>query len=150
MNLKQFASIGILVTGLGFLGLESVDAKTPLQTSYTVAQTIKPSPIYETFKLTHSFDGIVYESVLKMEGHSGVMRTRYFNPITRKITVVRQTMKLDSTPQGLVIYGYNPVDDVTNKPISYSPDNYLISIRPDGSVFLHCDDQGQCSNVDVE
>jgi hypothetical protein len=151
MNLKQFASIGILVTGLGFLGLESANARTLSQTSsYTVAQTTQPSPIYETFKLTHSFDGIVYESVLKMEGHSGVMRTRYFNPLTKKTTVVRQSMKLDTNPQGLVIYGYNPVDDVTNKPISYSPDNFMISIRPDGLVVLHCDDQGQCSNVDVE
>lgn len=166
MNFKQIASIGILVTGLGFLGLESVEAKTsssqpstststdviePSQiSSYAIAQTLKPSPIYATWKLTHSFDGIVYESTLKMEGHSGIMRTRYFNPTTKKTTVVKQSMRLDTNPQGLIIYGSNPVDDTTNKPVDYSPDNFLISIRPDSFVFLHCDDQGQCSNVDVE
>jgi hypothetical protein len=169
MNCKQIASMGMLVTVLGFFGLESVEAKTslsqpsntvsnpatdaiePLQTSsYTIAQTFEPSPIYETWKLTHSFDGIVYESILVMNGRSGVMRTKYFNPQTKKTAVVRQSMRLDTVPQGLLLYGSNPVDDKTNKPANYFADNFLISIRPDGPVILQCDDQGACSNVDVE
>lgn len=159
MNFKQIASVGILATGLGFLSLDSVDARNSLSqpsttisptSSYKIAQTFRPSPIYETWKLTHSFDGIVYESTLNMNGYFGVMKTRYFHPIRQKTVVVRQNMRLDTTPQGLILYGSNPVDDKTNKSTDYFADNFLISIRPEGRLVLHCDNQGACSHVDFE
>lgn len=116
MNLKQFASIGILVTGLGFLGLESVDARTLSQTySYTIAQTFDAQPIYETWKLTHSFAGYVHESTVVMNGLSGVMRTKYFNSLTNKTEIVKQNMTLKSVPRGLMLIGSNPVYDGTSQ-----------------------------------
>jgi hypothetical protein len=94
--------------------------------------------------------GIVYESTLNMNGYFGVMKTRYFHPIRQKTVVVRQNMRLDTTPQGLILYGSNPVDDKTNKSTDYFADNFLISIRPEGRLVLHCDNQGACSHVDFE
>jgi hypothetical protein len=169
MNFKYTASIGILLLlGIGFPGLKSADAKSPSaqppvphsstdikpsqSSSYTVAQTFGASPIYATWRLIHSFDGIVHESNLRMNGRSGVMRTRYFNPITRRTEVVRQNMVLKPTPRGLMLIGSNPVYDRTSeRHPTYVEDNFSLSIQPDGSfIVLTCDRLMRCSDVDLE
>jgi hypothetical protein len=171
MNCKQIASMGMLVTILGFLGLESVEAKTslsqpsntvsnpatdviePWQTSsYTIAQTFDASPIYATWKLTHSFNGFVHESTVVMNGGSGVMRTKYFNPLTKKTEIVKQNMVLKSMSRGLMLIGSNPVYDGTSKRHpTYIEDNFVLSVQPDGSfIILTCDRLNRCSDVDFE
>jgi hypothetical protein len=167
MNFKYTASIGILLLGIGFSGLKSADAKSPSaqtpvphsstdikpsqSSSYTVAQTFGASPIYATWRLIHSFDGVVYESTLVMKGYSGVMRTRFFSPNTRRTEVVRQNMVLKSTPRGLMLIGSNPVYDGTSRRHpTYVEDNFMLSITPDGLVVLTCDRLMRCSDVDLE
>lgn len=85
-NFKQTTSIAILVAGIGLFGIKSVDARNALvqtpdvsqSSSYAIAQLLEAnSPIYGTWNLRYSIDGIVYQSVLVMEGYSGMMRTRY-------------------------------------------------------------------------
>jgi hypothetical protein len=160
MNFKKSLSTGaLLISVIGLFGIESVSARNYSEkpsSSYTIAQTNSKitdanSPIYGTYKLTYSVDGIVYESTLVMSGYSGVMRTRYYDSDTGKPEVVRQNMALKSIPQGLFLIGSNPVYDKTSKPAKdYSPDNFLFSITPDGPVFFTCDRMERCSHVDLE
>ncbi|MBD2775268.1 hypothetical protein [Iningainema tapete] len=167
MNFKQTASMGILLLGIGLFGMKSADAKNPLvqspvptpsvdvtqSSSYTIAQLVEAnSPVNGSWKLTYSVDGIVYQSVLLMNGYTGAMRIRYFDPNLRKTQAVDQSLRLKSSPQGLVLLGYNPVYAGTSRRHpTYSADNFLFSIRPDGSpaVFV-CDYARRCSAVDVE
>lgn len=159
MKFKTTATLGILLISVtGLFGVESVDARNNPEkpsSSYTIAQvnsqiTDAKSPIYGTFKLTYSVDAIVYESILKMNGFSGVMRTRYYNP-GRGTEVVRQNMTLKSLPIGLFLIGSNPVYDKNSEPADdYSPDNFLFSFTPDGPIFYTCDRMERCSHVDLE
>ena len=150
--------LGLLV---GFCGGKTAQAKSPSATpsvssqnsSFTIAQLTQASnPLYGAWKLTYSVGGIVYESVLYMNGYSGKMRTRYFEPGINRTQVVDQTMRLRSSSQGLVLLGYNPVYRGTNTPHpTYSADNFLFQITPDGSLGVAtCDDAGRCSSVDIE
>ncbi|WYL99692.1 MAG: hypothetical protein HEQ19_09285 [Gloeotrichia echinulata CP02] len=155
MNIKQTVSIGLLTLGIGFFGMKSVDAQSPVTqqpSSFTIAQlTEASSPIYGTYKLQYSVNGIIHESILRMRGYSGIMRTRYFNPQRRKTVVVDQTMELKSSSSGLILLGSNPVYAGTTIPAEYSADNFLFQIRPDGTlVVFTCDDAKQCSPVDLE
>lgn len=168
-NFKQTTSIAILVAGIGLFGIKSVDARNALvqtpdvsqSSSYAIgfaapkviAQLLDAnSPIYGSWKLGYSIDGIVYQSVLVMEGYSGVMRTRYFDPSINQKQGVDQKISLKSSPQGLVLLGYNPVYAGTSRRHpTYAADNFLFSVEPDGSLTAYtCDAQTQCSAVDIE
>ncbi|MDZ8095904.1 MAG: hypothetical protein RMZ42_28795 [Nostoc sp. DedQUE05] len=168
-NFRQTTSIAILVAGIGLFGIKSVDARNALvqtpdvsqPSSYAIgfaapkviAQLLDAnSPIYGSWKLRYSIDGIVYQSVLVMEGYSGVMRTRYFDPSINQKQGVDQNISLKSSPQGLVLLGYNPVYAGTSRRHpSYAADNFLFSVEPDGSLTAYtCDERRQCSAVDIE
>ncbi|MHC5729575.1 MAG: hypothetical protein ACYTXY_36715, partial [Nostoc sp.] len=160
-NFKQTTSIAILVAGIGLFSIKSVDARNALvqtpdvsqSSSYAIAQLLEAnSPIYGTWNLRYSIDGIVYQSVLVMEGYSGMMRTRYFDPTINKKQVIDQEISLKSSPQGLVLLGYNPVYAGTSiRHPTYAADNFLFSVEPDGSLAAYtCDNLRQCSAVDVE
>ena len=160
-NFKQTTQIAILIAGIGLFGLKSVDARNALvqtpdvsqSSSYAIAQLLDAnSPIYGSWKLRYSVDGVVYQSVLVMQGYSGVMRTRYFDSSINKKQVVDQEISLKSSPQGLVLLGYNPVYPGTSRRHpTYAADNFLFSVEPDGSLTAYtCDDLRQCSAVDVE
>ena len=101
--------------------------------------------------LKHSASGTIYESMLRMNGYDGVMVTRFFDSRIGDTIYVKQTMKLENSSNGLVIYGYNPINANTGASLlTYSPDNFLYQIRPNGEqLFGTCDDQGQCSSVQV-
>lgn len=116
--------------------------------SFKIAQS---SPVQGQWKLRYSVTGVVYESILRMEGYSGVMLTRFFDVNTKSTAIVQQTMRLRSSPKGLVILGYNPVYPGTKTSYPrYSPDNFLFQIRPDGSLlFATCDDAMRCSPVEI-
>ncbi|BAY88999.1 MULTISPECIES: hypothetical protein [unclassified Tolypothrix] len=160
MKFKTTATLGILLISVtGLFGIESVDARNNSEkpsSSYKIAQvnsqiTDAKSPIYGTFKLTYSVDGIVYESTLVMNGYSGLMKTRYYSTNTGKTEVVRQNMTLKSIPIGLFLIGSNPVYDKNSERANdYSPDNFLFSITPDGPIFYTCDRMERCSHVDLE
>ena len=74
--------------------------------SFEIAQS---SPVQGQWKLRYSVAGVVYESILRMDGYWGVMFTRFFNVNTNSTAIVQQTMRLSSSPRGLIILGYNPV-----------------------------------------
>ncbi|MEH2195508.1 MAG: hypothetical protein V7K98_23110 [Nostoc sp.] len=166
---KQTASMAILVAGIGLFGIKSADARNalvqtqnvPESSSYVIASGAEKlmaqlvdanSPIYGTWSLKYSVDGTIYQSILVMEGYSGAMRTRYFDSTINKRQVIDQEISLKSSPQGLVLLGYNPVYSGTStKHPTYAADNFLFSIEPDGSVLAYtCDDLRRCSAVDVE
>ncbi|MEH2353561.1 hypothetical protein [Nostoc sp.] len=158
-NFKQTTSIAILVAGIGLFGIKSADASNALvqtpdvsqSSSYMIAQLVDAnSPIYGSWQLKYSVDGVVHTSVLVMNGYSGVMRTRYFS--SKKRQVVDQKIRLKSSPRGLVFLGYNPVYAGTStRHPTYAADNFLFAIEDDGSfTAFTCDDRRQCSPVDVE
>ncbi|WP_258169613.1 hypothetical protein [Nostoc sp. 'Peltigera membranacea cyanobiont' N6] len=158
---KQTASIAILVAGIGLFGIKSANgrdvlAQTPntsQSSSYAIAQLVDAnSPLYGSWSLRYSVDGVVYQSVLVMKGYSGMMRTRYFDSRINRSEVVDQEINLKSSPQGLVLLGYNPVYPGTSRRHpTYAADNFLFSVEPDGSVIAYtCDDLRRCSAVDVE
>jgi hypothetical protein len=115
-------------------------------TSNSFAETVSGC-----FDMVYSASGVSHESRLVMQGSQGYMRTRYFDPIARKTNDVGQIMLVGSSPRGILIYGYEPVYFGTSiRHPSYSPDNFLFSISPNGSyVSLTCDDEGKCSEVDI-
>jgi hypothetical protein len=109
------------------------------------------NPLYGCWSLTFSIFGVVYESLLQMNGYSGVMITAFFNSNTNRTEYVQQTMKLQDSAHGLMIFGSNPVYAGTNirHPI-YSPDNFLFQVRPNGEYrFVTCDNEGRCSPVEM-
>jgi hypothetical protein len=167
MNYQQIAFVLVLVVGMGLFDIKQANAKNaftkaPFTTdstqntpssSFTIAQiTEASSPLYGSWKLTFSVNGIVYKGYLIMRGYYGDLRVSYFDPNTRNKATIDQTMKLMSSSQGLVLLGYNPVYAGTSisHPI-YAADNFVFSLQPDGSlVAFTCDDEKRCSSVDVE
>lgn len=160
-NFKKTASIATLVTGMGLFGIKSADAKnilaqTPVvsqSSSYAIAQLVDAnSPLYGSWNLRYSVDGVVYQSVLVMEGYYGAMRTRYFDSTINRSQAVDQEVSLKSSSQGLVLLGDNPVYAGTStRHPTYAADNFLFSVEPDGSLTAYaCDNLRQCSAVNVE
>lgn len=162
MNLQLAVTMGSLTLAIVFSAAKPIYAyknpvipenSNPQSSSFTIAQlTQASSPIYGNWKLQYSVDGIIYESVLVMQGYYGGMRTRYFDPQSRRSTAVDQTMTLKSSANGLVLLGSNPVYAGTRtRHPTYSADNFLFQIRPDGTtVAFTCDYNLQCSPVDIE
>ncbi len=157
MNFKRTVAIGLVAMQVGFFGMKSADAKSPSATqepsSYIIAQvTDASSPVYGAWKLSYSISGIIYESVLVMDGYKGAMRTQYFNAEAGKTDVVDQTMQLKSSASGLILLGSNPVYVGTKRRHrTYSPDNFLFQVQPSGTaVVWTCDDARRCSPVNLE
>jgi hypothetical protein len=123
-------------------------AKEISENSVYLAQS---NPLYGCWSLTSSVFGVVYESLLQMNGYSGVMVTAFFNPNTNSTEYVEQTMKLQDSAHGLMIFGSNPVYAGTSiRHPTYSPDNFLFQVRPNGEYrFVTCDNAGRCSPVEV-
>ncbi|MCC5618025.1 hypothetical protein LC605_23660 [Nostoc sp. CHAB 5836] len=149
--------IALLSLTVGLLGIESANAKNPLTeapitapSNYIAQVTDASNPIYGNWKLRYSVNGIVYESILVMKGFSGSMRTRYYYPSLGK-QAVDQTMYLKSSPDGLILLGYNPVYAGTNtEHPTYVADNFLFAIEYDGAKAEICDDLLRCSAVSVQ
>ncbi len=118
------------------------------RSSELIAQT---NPLYGCWKLTYSINGVVYESLLRMNGYNGLMVTQYFNTRTRRTELVQQSMKLGNYAKGLLILGYNPVyPGTTRRHPTYSPDNFLFQITPRGQYrAATCDLARRCSPVEV-
>jgi hypothetical protein len=119
--------------------------------AHTNLPSTEATPLYGVWRLQYSVHGIVYQSTLKMEGDSGKMLTSFFNVETNQTETVEQTMRLQPSAKGLLLLGYNPVDanSKTRHP-TYSPDNFLFQITPNGKYFQTCDDAGRCSPVEIE
>jgi hypothetical protein len=165
MDLKQITKIGILTLGVGLLSVGSAYAKNqeaklpvPLQSfipvvqssSFNIAQvTNASSPVYGSWTLSYSIDGIDYESILDMHGYSGTMQIRYFDYRLGETQVVDQTMYLKALPEGTILLGYNPVYAGTDiKHPTYTADDFWFSVQPNGSAeIIHCNDTEECSPV---
>ncbi|MGK7882969.1 MAG: hypothetical protein AB4060_23150 [Crocosphaera sp.] len=80
------------------------------------------------------------------------MVTTYFDRDINRTQRVEQTMRLTNSARGILIIGSNPVDYNTKKRHpTYSPDNFLLQVRPSGqTIMTTCDLAGRCSDVDVE
>ncbi|MEM7727583.1 MAG: serine/threonine-protein kinase [Cyanobacteria bacterium P01_A01_bin.45] len=117
-----------------------------------VEQTTKPNEfINGVWRLEFSAGATRHEALLYMKGAKGVMLTRYFGRQSRKTEKVRQAMRLWSSSQGLIIKGYNPVDFETKQPHpTYSPDEFFLQQRADGSIFADNCSANVCSPVRIK
>ena len=167
MNYQSISSVLVLIFGLGLFSVQSVDAKntsikapninnsqliTP-SSSMKIAQLTEASyPLYGSWRLTFSVNGTVYKGYLIMKGYYGVLRVSFFDSNVGKKTTIDEGIKLMSSSRGLVLLGSNPVYAGTSIPHStYSADNFLFSVEPDGSlVAFTCDYAKRCSSVDLE
>ncbi|MBN3958721.1 hypothetical protein [Nostoc sp. NMS8] len=104
-----------------------------------------------TIKLRYSSGGVVHEGRLIINGDSGKLFTRFFDIKRNKTATVEQTIEIENTAKGLVLWGYYPVYPGTKTPYpDYSADNFVLRINVDGSYFLRtCDDAENCSDVEV-
>ena len=153
-----FVSLIALTLSIGTQQVQALDSSKKISTerlepslpssSFKIAQS---NPIYGQWRLRFNNAGVVYESILRMNGYRGIMLTRFYDVNTRRSAIVQQTMRLKSSPKGLIILGYNPVYPGTkNRYPGYSPDNFLFQINPNGSVrFATCDDARRCSPVEI-
>ncbi|MEM7556506.1 MAG: serine/threonine-protein kinase [Cyanobacteria bacterium P01_A01_bin.84] len=117
-----------------------------------IEQTAKPNEfINGVWRLDFSAGATRHEALLFMKGAKGVMLVQYFGRQSGTTEKVRQTMRLWSSSQGLIIKGYNPVDLETKEPHStYAPDEFFLQQKADGSVYAdNCSASG-CSPVRIK
>lgn len=155
---KGFGSLTIVATSViasiavSQIPLQSTVALTSSKKFNRSSQLIaQNNTLYGCWKLTYSVGGVVYESLLRMNGYNGLMVTQYFNTGTRRTEFVQQSMELKDYSKGLLILGYNPVyPGTTRRHPTYSPDNFLFQITPRGGYgAATCDLAGRCSPVEV-
>jgi serine/threonine protein kinase, bacterial len=104
------------------------------------------------WRLQFSNGATRHDGILFMKGKIGLMSVRYFDSQSDRTETVLQTMRLWSSSQGLIVKGYNPVDNETKRPHpSYSPDEFFLQQRPDGTLYAdNCDAAGICSAVRIQ
>jgi hypothetical protein len=121
--------------------------------SFAVDRKIaQASPLYGCWRLTfRNAAGVVHISTLVMNGYSGIMRTSYWNVLSRQTETVDQTMRIVSYASGILLAGYSPVWAGTSRRAgNYSPDNLLFSIGVDGQfTAANCANNLDCSPVSV-
>jgi hypothetical protein len=98
-----------------------------------------------------SVSGIVHRSLLKIEGHSGVSMTTYWNADTQKNECVTQDVEIYDSPDGLIIYGYKPRYCFTNtKNKTYAADNFIVARDGNNLRAFVVDDRGVKAAVRIE
>ncbi|MEH2231096.1 MAG: hypothetical protein V7K71_15990 [Nostoc sp.] len=98
-----------------------------------------------------SVNGIVHRSILKIEGYSGISMTTYWNAKTEKNECVTQDVELYDSPDGLIIYGYNPRYCLTNtRNTDYAADNFIIAQDGNNLQAFIVDDRGVKAAVRIK
>lgn len=117
-------------------------------------QLLPPSPnsyIDGDWKVNFAVGIEAHQSVLKMKGATGVMRTQFFDKDAGKTRTVLQQMQLKVSPNGIWLLGSNPINEETNQPdSSYSPDNIFVQRAPSGEfTAVNCDNNNNLSRVSI-
>jgi hypothetical protein len=94
---------------------------------------------------------IAHQSLLRMRGEDGVMRTKFFDNQTNREQEVLQDIKLRSSATGIWLLGSNPIDAATKQRAdTYSPDNLYIQRAPDGRLIaFNCDNNNNRSAATI-
>jgi hypothetical protein len=110
-------------------------------------------PSFSCLKLHYTASGILHNAALVMPAGSsvGVMVTEFYDGNVGGRAMVEQTMAAVNSAEGLLIVGSNPVYPGTTRPYrTYSPDNFLLRVTPDGDIAaVNCDDNSVCAQVRV-
>jgi serine/threonine-protein kinase len=115
-------------------------------------QAIEPNAFIDGYwRLDFSVGTTAHQSILYMKGVNGEMVTEYYDANTQKTEQVIQTMRLWSCSLGLIVKGYNPLDNETKQPhATYQPDEILLQQKPDGTLYADNCSGGVCSKVRVQ
>ncbi|GAP94031.1 RDD family protein [Leptolyngbya sp. NIES-2104] len=129
------------------------DSSTIMRCGVT-EQLLPPSPnsyIDGDWKVNFAVGIESHQSVLRMKGATGVMRTEFFDKQANKPRVVLQAMKLKVSPNGIWLLGSNPIDEETKQATStYSPDNIFVQRAPSGEfTAVNCDNNNNLSRVSI-
>ena len=102
-----------------------------------------------TWQLTWASSGSPHKGSLVMQGDQGQLTVTATGK--GQSDRVQETMRLWSSPRGLVLLGYNPIDPSTKAASTdYSPDNFLFEPQSNGDYKITlCDDFRNCTNVTV-
>lgn len=106
-------------------------------------------PFYGTYGMRFSAGAVVHEGTLYMHGCTGSLYVSYYSVARKRTERVKQTIRVRSSSEGIVLLGYRPVYAGSNRPHpTYAADNFLIQVDQRGGLSaINCDDAGQCSPV---
>lgn len=155
LNIALFIAAGIFTFSPSVIAKtsETQPNQTPVNHSL-IAQSdlIRPNePFDVSWVIKWSVSGIVHRSLLKIDGYSGVSMTTYWNADTQKNECVAQDVELYDSPDGLIIYGYNPRYCFTNtKNKTYAADNFIVARDGNDLRAFVVDDRGVKAAVRIE
>ncbi|MBD2139362.1 hypothetical protein H6F32_17735 [Anabaena sp. FACHB-1237] len=158
---KNLGNIALFIAAGIFTFSPPVIAKTPeTQPHQTpvhhslIAQSdlTRPNEPFDlSWVIQWSVSSIVHRSILKIDGYSGVSMTTYWNPETKKNECVTQDVELYDSPDGLIIYSYNPRYCFTNTANNtYAADNFIIAQDGNDLQAFVVDDRGVKAAVRIE
>ena len=95
-----------------------------------------------TWQLGWAIDGSTHQGKLTIDGDQGNLMVTATGQGAKKAIAFRKPCALWSSPRGLVLLGYNPIDPGTKAASTdYSPDNFLFEPQSDGTYAVtRCDD----------
>lgn len=125
MKFKLFTQIAVL--GLAFVGLTTeVEAQTPAR----------------TYQIDWSFDGIQYETLVQLRGHSGLMRVRFVDPVSGSYRLVQMVARVEFNGEYYILSGKYPRDPFSgHRDLNYLPDYLWFSAAPNGTQSVFTVDQ---------
>ena len=106
------------------------------------------------WKVTFVSGDTEYEAALAIKNQRGASITSYYDSRLERTRRIAQDHIVCQADQDIVIVGYNPTDYDTNQSgsgLSYNADNYVISVRRDGTVnAINVDTAGAVSTIEME
>jgi serine/threonine protein kinase len=164
-NQRAWSTAGIVVWGIYaalLTLLVTVGSLTPSSTDQTASNLPSseanstnlfgsPEPLSDptdsidgTWQLNWKIGGSTHKGTLLMQGNQGQLTVAGSGSDR-----IQETMRLWSSPRGLVLLGYNPIDLSTKAASSgYSSDNFLFEPQSNGTYKVTlCDDSRNCTDV---
>ena len=163
-NQRAWSTAGMVVWGIYaalatliviLVSLDSPQQQSANSTAETTNVFGSPEPLSQptdsidgTWQLGWAIDGSTHQGKLTIDGDQGNLMVTATGK-GQKSDRVQETMRLWSSPRGLVLLGYNPIDPSTKAaPTDYSPDNFLFEPQSDGTYTVtRCDDAQNCTDV---
>jgi hypothetical protein len=152
---KSSCVLALLFSGVGMMNTTISWAATASQTSPTNTQSASVKKIaqsnVECLSLSYNVGGTVHNSTLIMKNSVGLMITEFYSRQLGRNTRVQQSMRAQADPDGLFIFGSNPVYPQTTRPYpDYAPDNFFFKTTGSRVVAVNCDAAKVCVPVRVE
>jgi hypothetical protein len=150
---KSSFLLSLLFAGVGMINANiswAAGASSLTSNQSSTANKIAQSDV-DCLSLSYNVGGTVHNSTLVMKNSVGLMITEFYSRPLGRNTKVQQTMKAVADPDGLFIFGSNPVYPQTTQPYpNYAADNFFFKTTGGGNVVaVNCDMAKVCVPVRV-